>query len=162
MGYSSSKTSVAYGQNIARSLPWISFPVCNLVLRATCKPRHSFLPPNTSAEAIESAAGALVFTTNQIREELMLGYMNGPRSLKDDNLSCLTVCAQAHSSGDFAEYELMMCAPHFIGDGTSLHQTTNELLEILSTYSTDDDLLQLVENECSGNWVCPISRIIYV
>lgn len=78
----------------------------------------------------------------------MLGYMNGSRTLTDDQLSCVMI-----RPSEGGHYDLMMCAPHFIGDGTSLHQTTHELLEMLSSQSTEEDLLQAVEKECAEDWV---------
>jgi hypothetical protein len=65
--------------------------------------------------------------------------MNGPRTLSNEHLSYLVI-SQRPSKGD--EYDLLMCAPHFIGDGTSLHQSTHELLVLLSSPKSDDDLRQ--------------------
>jgi len=43
---------------------------------------------------------------------------------------------------DDIECDLLMCAPHFIGDGTALHQSTHDLLCILTSTKTDTELLE--------------------
>lgn len=108
-----------------------------------------FRPPESSQAAIESAKTSLIIVANECRESMILGYMNGPRALSNDQLSRLTIS----TSFDPDSYDLLMCAPHFIGDGTALHQTTNELLEILSSGTTDQELEGLIEDLCKENWI---------
>ena len=87
--------------------------------------------------------------------ELISNYMNGPRTLSNDYLSYLVISISAPpsetgSSGG-VEYDLMMCAPHFTGDGTALHQSTHDLLCILTSTQTNEEL-QIELNE-HRDWV---------
>jgi len=70
--------------------------------------------------------------------------MNGPRTLSNDHLSYLVIStpgssSETESTGDI-EYDLMICAPHFIGDGTALHQSAHDLLCVLTSRETDEEL----------------------
>jgi hypothetical protein len=81
--------------------------------------------------------------------------MNGPRTLSNDYLSYLVISTPVPSSetdsiGDI-EYDLMMCAPHFIGDGTALHQSTHDLLCILTSAQTDEELKRELDEH--HDWV---------
>ncbi|KAG5652510.1 hypothetical protein H0H81_004782 [Sphagnurus paluster] len=48
--------------------------------------------------------------------------------------------AQAQLEGE-AEYDLLMCAPHYTGDGTSLHQATHDLLVLLASDASEEVIL---------------------
>jgi hypothetical protein len=77
--------------------------------------------------------------------ELISNYMNGPRIVFDSKLSVLIISTregEIDQQKGSAEYDLLMCAPHFTGDGTSLHQSTHELLTMLASKRTDEQLLE--------------------
>ncbi|KAJ7698644.1 hypothetical protein B0H17DRAFT_324927 [Mycena rosella] len=105
--------------------------------------RFSFSPPSTSESAIQEAAAALRFS-HETKEELISAYMDGPRVLSNDYLSYLIISRQGTvpdgPDNETAEYDLLMCAPHFIGDGTALHQSTHELLCLVTSDKTDAEL----------------------
>ena len=83
--------------------------------------------------------------------------MNGPRILSNDTLSYLVVSPNLTSrEGDQIECDLLMCAPHFIGDGTALHQSTHELLCLLASPRCDEELCQ--ELGVTPNWVSIVQR----
>ena len=50
------------------------------------------------------------------------------------------------------EYELLICAAHFIGDGMALHQFANDLFGMLGGTSSQEELDQLVSNEWKQHW----------
>jgi hypothetical protein len=102
-----------------------------------------------------------------VHSELIDAFLNGPRTLSSDKLSTLIVSEPpifSSCSGDplpagshalkeealLRDYELMVCAAHFIGDGLSLHRTCNDLFYMLgggvdgkpSTLSELEDILQ--------------------
>lgn len=64
--------------------------------------------------------------------------MNGPRTLSNDYLSYLVISQQTSKE---EKYDLLMCAPHFLGDGMSLHQSTHDLIVLLTSSKSDMDLL---------------------
>lgn len=59
--------------------------------------------------------------------------MDGPRVLSESHLSHLTIATPTVSSSgtDPRSYDLFVAAPHFTGDGTTLHASTHELLLLL-------------------------------
>lgn len=82
--------------------------------------------------------------------------MNGPRTLSNEHLSYLVISEPqpSDSTGDLGEYDLLMCAPHFTGDGSSLHQSTHELFSLLSSPKSEAALTE--ELMSMSNWVSPI------
>ena len=52
---------------------------------------------------------------------------------------------------DEGDYDLLMCAPHFIGDGASLHQCTHEFMTLLASAQSLQDLMQKLVQPL--NWV---------
>ncbi|KAJ7253698.1 hypothetical protein B0H12DRAFT_576857 [Mycena haematopus] len=113
--------------------------------------RFSFSPPATLERALDEAAMALRFS-QETKHELISAYMDGTRILSDEYLSYLII---ANSEGsldkDVSQYDILMCAPHFIGDGTALHQSTHELLCLLTSDKTDAELLE--ELAVAQNWM---------
>jgi len=83
--------------------------------------------------------------------------MNGPRTLCDGKLSYLIISLPEDGKemdSQFTEYDLLMCAPHFTGDGTSLHQSTHDLLSLLASPLSPEQLSQ--ELDFSSSFVCRI------
>ena len=70
--------------------------------------------------------------------------MDGPRAIGDDHLSVLIISTPRHANeeSETGVYDLLMGAPHFTGDGTSLHQSTHEVLAILASDRSNEELLQ--------------------
>ncbi|KAJ3964696.1 hypothetical protein EV361DRAFT_941543 [Lentinula raphanica] len=106
------------------------------------EPYFWFSPPKN---AVREATESLVFN-NLSKEELISNYLNGPRTLSDERMSYLIISTSSscEQTGDEDEghYDLLMCAPHFIGDGASLHQCTHELMTLLASPQTTHDLIQ--------------------
>ncbi|KAJ7699489.1 hypothetical protein B0H16DRAFT_1836277 [Mycena metata] len=108
-------------------------------------PQFSFSPPTTPGAALQEAQTALRFS-HETKDELISAYMDGPRVLSDDYLSYLIVSERedndniSDTDANVSQYDLLMCAPHFIGDGTALHQSTHELLCLLSSAKSDTEL----------------------
>jgi hypothetical protein len=59
--------------------------------------------------------------------ELIDRHLNGSRRLSNSRLSHLTISQTGETS-----FEVFITAPHFTGDGTTLHNTAHELLVLLS------------------------------
>ncbi|KNZ74090.1 hypothetical protein J132_08207 [Termitomyces sp. J132] len=114
-------------------------------------PRFSFRPPESVQAALEEAKAALYFR-HESKEELISGYLNGPRTLSNTQLSCLIISSPILRPYDMDDcsskehnYDLLMCAPHFTGDGTSLHQCTHDLLELFASSMSDEDMLASID-----------------
>jgi len=95
--------------------------------------------------------------------DLLDSYLNGPRTLSNQRLSYLIVSETPkvdghlptdpsarlpdHDLNHVFEYELFICAAHFIGDGMALHQFANDFFGLLGGASSQEELDQLVSNE---------------
>ncbi|KAH7867983.1 uncharacterized protein C8R40DRAFT_1063084 [Lentinula edodes] len=110
-----------------------------------------FSPPE---DAVKEATESLVFNTLS-KDELISNYLNGSRTLSDERMSYLVISTSSDlepsANNDEGKYDLLMCAPHFIGDGASLHQCTHELMTLLSSPQTTHDLAQSLIRP--PNWV---------
>jgi len=98
--------------------------------------------------------------------------MNGPRTLSDQFLSYLVISSkdpnflQQHGSlsantnagNTTADFDLLMCAPHFLGDGTSLHLATHDLLVLLASPLTNNEME--IELNKDVNWVRSVPYVL--
>ncbi|KAJ7484438.1 hypothetical protein FB451DRAFT_1028705 [Mycena latifolia] len=113
--------------------------------------RFSFAPPSTPEHAIQEAAAVTRFS-HETKHELISAYMDGPRILSNHYLSYLVISGpETVPDNETSEYDILMCAPHFIGDGTALHQSTHELLCLVTSDKTDAELAS--ELNTTPNWV---------
>ncbi|KAJ3934045.1 MAG: hypothetical protein NXY57DRAFT_996212 [Lentinula lateritia] len=114
-------------------------------------PYFWFSPPE---DAVKEATESLVFNTLS-KDELISNYLNGSRTLSDERMSYLVISTSSDlepsTNNDEGKYDLLMCAPHFIGDGASLHQCTHELMTLLSSPQTTHDLAESLMRP--PNWV---------
>ncbi|KAJ7089262.1 hypothetical protein B0H15DRAFT_780014 [Mycena belliarum] len=110
--------------------------------------RFSFSPPDTPERALKEAAAATRYS-HETKDELISAYMDGARILSNGYLSYLVISGPNFDS-EISEYDILMCAPHFIGDGTALHQSAHELLCLLSSERTDAELAS--ELDQIQNW----------
>ena len=62
------------------------------------------------------------------------------------------------------QYELLICAMHFIGDGMALHTFANDFFGLLGSSKTDAELEDMLNTEWSERWqnkqndVSPVNR----
>lgn len=109
--------------------------------------------------------------------DLIETYLNGPRTLSNARLSYLIVSEPTESafptpprtpspSREDAEltasapieqetgtqYELLICAMHFLGDGMALHQFANDFFGILGSQRSDAELQAMLNNEWRVRW----------
>ncbi|KAL0573471.1 hypothetical protein V5O48_008479 [Marasmius crinis-equi] len=118
-------------------------------------PPHFAFTPHSSLEAALSNSQDALYSKNDPKEKLISDYMDGPRTLSSTSLSCLVISEpNPHLKGDEGEYDLLMCAPHYLGDGASLHQCTHDLLLLLASPVADADLEQnlvlQIQQSCWG------------
>ncbi|KAJ7071351.1 hypothetical protein C8F01DRAFT_1077490 [Mycena amicta] len=123
------------------------------VLIVDDEPRFSFAPWK---DFLRDAAAALKFThesqEGKSDAELISAYMDGPRALSDDLLSSLTI-----SESPAGSFQIFMCAPHFCGDGTSLHVSTHELIRLVSSDKTNEQLEKELHEPVNWIEVLPVS-----
>ncbi|CDO72966.1 hypothetical protein BN946_scf185007.g20 [Trametes cinnabarina] len=141
--------------------------------------RFNYIAPSSAEDAYEEADANLEYRT-QTKDELIDGYLNGPRTLSNDRLSYLILSEPSMSSvlmpspprtpspiavhfetdrtseediiEEQHEYELLMCAMHFLGDGMALHQFANDFFGLLGGPKTNDELRVTLEEEWRTKW----------
>lgn len=86
--------------------------------------------------------------------ELIDNYLNGQRTLSNDRLSFLILSSlqtfslqNGTESENEQEFDLLICAAHFIGDGMALHTFANEFFVLLGGKLNESELRNLLELE---------------
>jgi hypothetical protein len=111
--------------------------------------------------------------------DLLEWYLNGPRTLSNERLSYLVVSrtptpddqlptppSTPLTSGDppagltddltdgdrVVDFEIFICAAHFIGDGMALHQFANDFFGLLGSAMSLEEMEQFVADEWRQRW----------
>ncbi|KDQ63271.1 hypothetical protein JAAARDRAFT_119702 [Jaapia argillacea MUCL 33604] len=133
--------------------------------------RFVYKPPTSPESALLSADQNLDYQTHT-KDELLDNYLNGPRTLSNTRISYLIVSQPNAQSGlptppaspgtlsessstedlNAVEYDLLICAAHFIGDGMALHQFAHDFFTLLGSEKTQDDLNADLEGEWKEKW----------
>ena len=98
--------------------------------------------------------------------ELIDAYLNGPRTLSNDRLSYLIISSENantpadHSLESLKNYDLMICATHFLGDGMALHQFANDFFVILGSCMDETALLEKLTIEWSEKYTNELAKVI--
>ncbi|KAF5388592.1 hypothetical protein D9757_004680 [Collybiopsis confluens] len=113
--------------------------------------RFVFNPYPSPEGALVDANKNLDYRTGT-KDELLDSYLNGPRTLSADRLSRLIVsqnqCSpEPNATGHWADYDLLICTTHFVGDGMALHQFAHDFFTLLSMEKTDDELNAMMKEE---------------
>ncbi|KAJ3721745.1 hypothetical protein C8R42DRAFT_580772 [Lentinula raphanica] len=132
-------------------------------LLACCVEMHSYndirfvLKPHASPEVTLYSANENLLYRQGTTAELIDSYLNGPRTLSAERLSCL-ILSEDHSyasesvipsaeSDTWFEYDLLLCTTHFIGDGMALHQCANDFFTLLSSKQSTGELYDFLKEE---------------
>lgn len=99
-------------------------------------------PPSTVEAALAQAESRYSYATSS-SGSIMDNYLNGPRTLSNQNLGYLFVRSPKQDDG---EYEVMLCATHFLGDGMALHTFMNEFYTLLGSPISALDILDMIED----------------
>ena len=101
---------------------------------------------------------------------LIDAYLNGDRTLSNDRLSYLIIssdCANTIIPTDHSlesvkkNYDLMICATHFLGDGMALHQFANDFFVLLGSYMNEMALLEKLTIEWSEKYTNALPKVIH-
>lgn len=108
--------------------------------------------PRSLPEALRRADQLLAYygTGGDIISE----YLNGPRTLSVDRLGMLIVTAPDDPED---EYEFMLCATHFLGDGMALHTFMNELYTLIGSGRSIMDFSDLIREQLGNPENLPAS-----
>ncbi|EJC98718.1 uncharacterized protein FOMMEDRAFT_143112 [Fomitiporia mediterranea MF3/22] len=119
--------------------------------------RFAYAPPRSVAEALSEADAALEFKS-ETKDALINAYLNGPRTLSNERLSHLILgnvpaertpglptpvatpaAVDEHAEAfpsvpadEVLEFDLLICAAHFLGDGMALHTFANEFFQLIA------------------------------
>ncbi|KAJ3909383.1 hypothetical protein F5879DRAFT_791535 [Lentinula edodes] len=121
------------------------------------------LMPYASPESVLHSANENIFYRQGTKEELIDSYLNGPRTLSAQRLSCIFLSQESdrshsrhtHPDGpvqstqveDWFDYDLLLCTTHFIGDGMALHQCANDFFTLLSSKRSTEELHDIVKEQ---------------
>lgn len=115
--------------------------------------RFVYEAPPSPKHALEDADKNLAYRT-QSAEDLIDGYLNGSRTLSNERLSYLVVSTVQNTS-DIAKsadatqnYDFLICATHFLGDGMALHRFANDFFGMLGGLLSEQQLTVILEDEC--------------
>ena len=95
--------------------------------------------------------------------ELIHSYLNGPRTLSNDRISYLVlstsgsipappVSSLRDDDQPESEFDLLICAAHFLGDGMALHQFAHDFFTLLGSQSTAQDFEEILHKEWLERW----------
>ncbi|KDR73381.1 hypothetical protein GALMADRAFT_72818 [Galerina marginata CBS 339.88] len=104
--------------------------------------------PRSPNEAIIKAEQSLEYRS-QSKDDLIDAYLNGPRTLSNERLSYLIVSCADQSSGTQRNYDFLICATHFLGDGMGGHQFANDFFSLLGSPSDLTSLREVLSKEWS-------------
>ncbi|KAF5352707.1 hypothetical protein D9756_005938 [Leucocoprinus leucothites] len=110
--------------------------------------------PRSPEDILQSAQKNLEFRS-QTKDELIDSYLNGERTLSNKRLSYLILSSRptpAPQNGTESEspeqnFDLLICAAHWIGDGMALHTFANEFFGLLGSCLDEAELRVLLEQE---------------
>jgi hypothetical protein len=101
---------------------------------------------------------------------LIDAYLNGARTLSNDRLSFLIIssdCANTNMPTDHTSlesvknYDWMICATHFLGDGMALHQFANDFFVLLGSSMNEMALLEKLTIEWSEKYINALPKVIH-
>lgn len=100
--------------------------------------------------------------------ELIDAYLNGDRTLSNDRLSYLIISSDSantnistdHNPESVKNYDLLICATHFLGDGMALHQFANDFFVILGSSIDETALLKKLTAEWSEKYTNNLDKVI--
>ena len=144
-------------------------------MSARCPADHPrrYTPPLSPQDALKDARDSLEFNQSA-KDALIDSYLNGPRTLSNDRLSYLflssaetmpltppatPVPSSPHRVvvDQVSEFDLLICAAHFLGDGMALHTFANDLFTLLAGDAdgeplSDAKLNAILEKEWTDRW----------
>ena len=84
-------------------------------------------------------------------------YLNGPRTISNDRLAYLIVGNAEESRSALSDiangtfnYDLLIAAAHFTGDGMALHTFANDFFNLLGGPTSEEGLLDQLKEEWSA------------
>ncbi|KAJ6503384.1 hypothetical protein C8R47DRAFT_1105925 [Mycena vitilis] len=117
--------------------------------------RFVYATPESVMDAVESADASLEYRL-QSKDEMIDAYLNGPRTLTSERLSYMVISHQDEClpspEGDLQNFDLLLCATHFLGDGMALHNFANDFFSLLASGRADEDLECMLTDEWYSRW----------
>jgi hypothetical protein len=111
-------------------------------------------------------SSALVCQTHDEMIALIDAYLNGARTLSNDRLSYLIISSDCSNTNiptghSVKNYDLMICATHFLGDGMALHQFANDFFVLLGSSMDETALLEKLTIEWSEKYTNALPKVIH-
>ena len=102
------------------------------------------------------------------RSELIHSYLNGARTLSNQRISYLILSTSGstptppitpipsasllENDQPESDFDLLICAAHFLGDGMALHQFAHDFFTLLGSQSSAKDLEETLNKEWVERW----------
>ncbi|KAF7333426.1 putative 15-O-acetyltransferase Tri3 [Mycena venus] len=151
--------SSVFGNTFAGTFTW-DFVRRLASCSAVAYPRFVYMAPESVMDALESAAASLDYRS-QSKDEMIDTYLNGPRTLSNERLSYLVIAQQPGkdcsksldtSPSGLQNFDLLLCATHFIGDGAALHNFANDFFTLVASDRVEEDLVSMLNEEWYSRW----------
>jgi len=115
----------------------LSHPLLSSKIRSSSYQNVTFnyTRPSTFDQALNIADDLFNHFDKSQRIDLIDEYLNGNRTLSNERLGMLFL-----KNNDKDEWEIMLTATHFLGDGMALHTLMNQFYILLSSTKTIKDL----------------------
>jgi hypothetical protein len=96
--------------------------------------------------------------------DLIHSYLNGPRTLSNERISHLILStansiptpnpssASVDNEQPENDFDLLICAAHFLGDGMALHQFAHDFFTLLGYQDSVQDLEGILNKEWNERW----------
>ncbi|KAF9535684.1 hypothetical protein CPB83DRAFT_901373 [Crepidotus variabilis] len=122
--------------------------------------RFRYETPLSPDAALTIADQNLEFRS-QTKDALIDSYLNGRRTLSNERLSYLVVAFTKTQEDVEHNFDFLICATHFLGDGMALHQFANDFFGLLGGSIDEAGLRQKLEAEwkdyCASEMPLPSS-----
>jgi hypothetical protein len=125
--------------------------------------RFVYSAPASPEGALQGAESNMEYKSST-KDELIDEYLNGSRTLSNDRLSYLILSRPEQTENSASvqpgeneltesqQYDLLICATHFLGDGMALHQFANDFFSLLGSSKSQHELQTVLKDEWSSRW----------
>jgi len=117
-----------------------------------------YTPPSSPSQAVLDAQANLEVCGTRFVEDVIDRITNGPRTLSEKCISRLFIVERS-AVGVVAEYDMILCLTHYLGDGIATHQIGNLFFSLLGavdssngSVKSDAQLWELLEVEWTRRW----------
>lgn len=91
-----------------------------------------YTPPESFVAAFEKADATFELKYGVGKDALIDKFLNGERTLNEEKLCCIVLSEHEEEIEGQRNYDLLICAAHFLGDGMALYRFANDFFTLLA------------------------------